>query len=103
VSEARLEGLPGGELVASGLLDLAQGLETPASLLVQIAASRLRCAGLLVPEPESVGEAELRLYALLCEREADPYGRYNALLRELVSCERALESRPVTRPARPGA
>jgi hypothetical protein len=46
-----------------------------------------------VPEPENVGEAELRLYALLCEREGDPYGRYNALLRELVSCERALEAR----------
>jgi hypothetical protein len=100
VAEPELAGLPGGELVAGGLLDLAQGIETPASLLVQIGASRLRSAGLPVPEPPVPAEAELRLYALLCERERDPYGRYNALLRELVSCERALEARPPGRDRR---
>lgn len=98
MTEPDLEGLPGGELVATGLLDLAEGKETAASLLVRIAAPRLRTAGLPVPEAPGAEEPELRLYALLGERERDPYGRYNALLRELVSCERALESPSARRP-----
>lgn len=94
MAERSLAGLPGGVLVASGLLDLAEGRETAASLLVRIGSSRLRRAGLPVPEVSGGESAELLLYALLGEREPDPYGRYNALLRELVSCERALESHP---------
>jgi hypothetical protein len=35
--------------------------------------------------------AEHDLYALLGQEEGDPYSRYNALLRELVSFERALD------------
>lgn len=35
--------------------------------------------------------AELDLYELLGQEEGDPYSRYNALLRELVSFERALD------------
>lgn len=34
--------LPGGDLVAAGLEDLAQGRETVAALLVSIGAPRLR-------------------------------------------------------------
>lgn len=94
MADRGLESLPGGTLVATGLLDLTEGKETAASLLVRIGAARLRASGLPVPELPDGEQAELLLYALLCERERDPYGRYNALLRELVSCERALEARP---------
>jgi hypothetical protein len=39
-------------------------------------------------------DAELELYRTLCASGVrDPYGRYNSLLRELVSFEQALEHR----------
>lgn len=44
-----LEGLPGGELVAEGLRDLAAGQESVAALLVQIGAPRLSALGLQIP------------------------------------------------------
>jgi hypothetical protein len=48
----RLEGLPGGDLTAKGLLDLEQGEETVEALLVCIAAPRLRAAGVPVLPPQ---------------------------------------------------
>jgi hypothetical protein len=38
-----------------------------------------------------VADAELALYELLGKTEEDPYGRYNSLLRRLVSFEHALD------------
>jgi len=82
-------GLPGGDLIAAGLADLAQGRETAAALLVSIGAPRLRRGGMSVPSPLS--DPEHRLYALLRrEGEDSAHSRYNALLRRLVSFERAL-------------
>lgn len=81
--------VPGADLVAEGLADLASGAETVASLLVSIGAPRLRQLGVSVPVP--FPEPEHRLYALL--RPADPktaHSRYNALVRRLVSYERSL-------------
>jgi hypothetical protein len=81
--------VPGADLVAEGLADLASGAETVASLLVSIGAPRLRRLGVSVPVP--FPEPEHRLYALL--RQADPktaHSRYNALVRRLVSYERSL-------------
>jgi hypothetical protein len=41
--------LPGHELVSAGLVDLAAGRESEASLVVAMAAPRLRALGLDVP------------------------------------------------------
>jgi hypothetical protein len=81
--------LPGGDLVREGLGDLRAGRETPAALLVAIGAPRLRQLGIDVP---SVATPEHRLYDLLARQESDSaHSRYNALIRRLVSFERALE------------
>jgi hypothetical protein len=81
--------LPGADLVAKGLGDLAAGLETEASLLVSIGAPRLQRLGVDVPNPFPASEH--RLYALLSRGDPDSaHSRYNALLRRLVSFERAL-------------
>jgi hypothetical protein len=90
-----LEGLPGAELVEKGLIDGAGGVESVEALLVAIAAPRLTWLGVRVPQTlTSLREPELRLYDELGRQKiVDPYSRYNALLRELVSFERALEQR----------
>lgn len=88
--------IPGLDLVERGLADLREGRETAAALLVEIAAPRLRFVGFEVPVlPPREPDTELRLYALLCSQPdvADPYRRYNDLLRQLSSTCRALESR----------
>lgn len=46
--------LPGHELASEGLLDLAAGRESPSSLLVAMAAPRLRALGFDVPEVDAV-------------------------------------------------
>ena len=85
------EDLPGGELVRDGLDDLRNGRETAPALLVAIGAPRLRRLGIAVPE--SAQDPEHRLYALLARTEGDAaHARYNALIRRLVSFERAAES-----------
>ena len=81
-------GLPGAELVEAGLRDLSHGDETVESLLVSIAATRLRSLGLVVPAP--IGDAELRLYhRLAAVHGAAAHAKYNALVRRLVSFQRA--------------
>jgi len=81
--------LPGGDLVTRGLTDLRHDRVTVESLLVSIGAPRLRLAGVEVPAP--LDDPEHRLYALLAAEDSDSaHGRYNALVRRLVSYERAL-------------
>ena len=83
------DALPGGDLVAEGLRDLAQGRETVASLLVSVGAANLRSAGIDVPDT-AFTDPEHRLYHLLAADDADSaHTRYNALIRRLVSFERA--------------
>ena len=85
-----LEHFPGGDLVGKGLADLERGAETIESLLVSIAAGRLRAQGL--PVTQTIPNPEHRLYAILAESDPDSaHSRYNALLRRLVSFESALE------------
>lgn len=80
--------LPGGELIAEGLKDLEAGRETIPALLVSIGAPRLRAAGIPVEEP--IETPEHRLYAALArERGNGAHSAYNALIRRLVSFERA--------------
>ena len=90
------EGLPGADLVHAGLSDLAGGRNTIAACLVRIARTRLSRAGLTL-NGENQSEAELDLYRLLMAQGGDAYGRYNALIRELVSFERALDARRARR------
>jgi hypothetical protein len=83
--------LPGEELVTKGISDLAARIESPESLLVSIGAPRLRRLGLTVTEP--FASPEHRLYELLRSEYGDAaHSRYNALVRRLVSFERAAET-----------
>jgi hypothetical protein len=85
--------LPGEDLVRAGLADLRRGEPTAAALLVSIGAPRL--ARLDVELPHILPDPEHRLYELLAlEDEASAHGRYNALVRRLVSYERAAGCRP---------
>ena len=86
----QLERLPGGDLVQKGLADLAESRVTIEALLVSIAAPRLARRGLLAAAP--LPDPEHRLYEQLAREDSDSaHSRYNALLRRLVSFERALE------------
>ncbi len=83
--------LPGCDLIERGLDDLGQGSETIPALLVSIGAFRLRRLGLPVPE-RTIPSPEIRLYQKLQESDPDAaHSRYNALIRTLVSFERAAE------------
>lgn len=94
-----LECLPGYELIREGLEDISAKRESAASLLVLVGADRLRrilrqaqdSVGLIVPETDDT-DPEHRLYELLSREDSDSaHSRYNALIRQLVSFERAAE------------
>lgn len=83
--------LPGADLVEQGLADLRAGRESSEALLVAIGEPRLRRIGLDLP-PIAIDEPEHRLYLLLAADDpATAHSRYNALIRRLVSFERAAE------------
>jgi len=81
--------LPGGERMLRGLEDWRHGRTTIESCLVVIAFGKFRAAG-LVSGDAPFAEAELVLYDLLRKEGHNAYGRYNSLIRELVSFGRAL-------------
>jgi hypothetical protein len=85
------DALPGADLIQKGLLDLTNGVESIEALLVLIGAPRLRRIGYDVPDdPPFLPED--RLWAKLSEEDSDSaHSRYNALIRRLVSFERASE------------
>jgi hypothetical protein len=86
----RIDALPGADLVRRGLADLDAHVESIEALLVSIGAARLRRAGLTVPP--AIGSPEHALYEALRRGNPDSaHSRYNALIRRLVSFERALE------------
>ncbi len=83
-------GLPGEDLVEAGRRDLAEGIESVEALLVSIGAPRLRRLGLVIDH--ALDAPEERLYDLLARDDpAGAHGKYNALVRRLVSFERAAE------------
>lgn len=85
-----MRALPGGDLVSEGLDDLAAGVESVPALLVSIGSPRLRPLGFGIADP--IPNPEHRLYELLrAEDPDDAHSRYNALIRRLVSFERAAE------------
>jgi len=83
--------LPGEKLIESGAEDLRDGRETIAALVVAVGAPRLRRLGVKLPD-KLPDNPEHRLYALLAKEGSDSaHSRYNALIRRLVSYERAAE------------
>jgi len=82
--------LPGADLIERGLSDLVEGIPSIEALLVSIGAPRLRSAGIEVAL--AISEPERKLYELLAAQDPDSaHSRYNALIRRLVSFERAAE------------
>jgi hypothetical protein len=91
VDADRLSALPGSDLVLKGLRDLEAGVESAESLLVLVGAPKLRSLGVDVPVLRHATSPEHRLYARLeAVDSASAHSRYNALVRRLVSFERAL-------------
>lgn len=88
-SSAEIMRWPGGERMLQGLQDWREGRTTVASCLVVIAFGKFRAAGLVAGEAP-FQEAELILYDLLKKEGGNAYGRYNSLIRELVSFGRVL-------------
>ena len=82
--------LPGEDLIRQGIDDLGRGITSIPALLVSVGAPRLRRLGLDLPAP--IDAPEHRLYQLLRDADAaTAHSRYNALIRRLVSYERAAE------------
>ena len=78
-------GLPGGELIDSGLASLAAGEESLESLVVSLAAPRLRREGVPLPALE-IPDADMRLFRLLEQMSGDlAHARYLAYLRQATS------------------
>lgn len=83
------DALPGADLVRAGLRDIEEGVESIEALLVLIGAPRLRALGFSVPDTTL---PEHKLYDKLAAEDSDTaHSRYNALLRRLISFERAAE------------
>lgn len=82
--------LPGQDLIEAGLRDVERGRESVPALLVSVGAPRLRRLGFRIPH--AITSPERRLYDLLARDNSDTaHSRYNALIRRLVSFERAAE------------
>lgn len=78
-------GLPGGEAIDRGLAALAAGEETIESLLVSLAAPRLKREGVPLPR-ELFPDADVHLYRLLERTSGDlAHARYLAYLRQATS------------------
>ena len=76
--------------MAKGIADLSRQIESVEALLVSIGAPRLTRIGFSVPP--ALPNPERRLYKRLAESDQDSaHSRYNALIRRLVSFERAAE------------
>ena len=82
------DALPGADLIREGLHDIEAGIESVPALLVLVGTPRLRRLGFDVPD--SPDYPEDRLYALLAREYGNSaHSKYNALIRRLVSFERA--------------
>ena len=89
-----IAGLPGEALVRQGLADYRSGRCSIEACLIGVARLRLVGAGLILAGMASlIIEPEAQLYRLLRAQGGDAYSKYNALMREIVSFESALEAR----------
>lgn len=79
-------GLPGGDIVDTGLAHLAVGTISPESLVVSLAAPRLRREGVPVSRDTVFAEPEDRLYDALSATTGDlAHARYAAYLEQIAS------------------
>ena len=84
--------LPGEDLVARGLEDLAADRMSELALLVLVASPSLRRLGIAIPTRELRAPCEHLLYAQLEDRlGAGAHSYYNSLIRRIVSFTHALE------------
>jgi hypothetical protein len=84
------DALPGADVIREGFRDLHAGVESVPALLVLVGAPRLRELGYDVADVDYFPED--RLYAQLAAAHGDgAHSQYNALIRLLVSFERAAE------------
>jgi hypothetical protein len=83
--------LPGADLVEKGISDLARGVISIEAWLVSIGADRLKnSSGIEISG--ALDQPETGLYEALAREDQDSaHSRYNALVRRLVSFERAVE------------
>ena len=85
-----MNSLPANDLIATGIHDLQYERETIPALLVAIGAPKLRSLGIEIPG-DLPANPEHRLYDLLATNEPDSaHSKYNALIRKLVSYQRAI-------------
>ena len=77
--------------ILEGLRDFHENRHTAAACLVRMARRRLAKAGLMKALPPVDDGAELDLYHLLSHEGNQAHSRYNALIRELISFEHALD------------
>lgn len=83
-----LKSLPGADLVQRGVADLDTGVESTEALLVSIGAPRLRSVGIEFASP--IPDPDHKLYLRLAQEKGNgAHSAYNALIRRLVSFERA--------------
>jgi hypothetical protein len=88
--KAASQSLPGADLIAQGLADLDAHRETVEALLVSIGAPRLQLLGYELDSP--FDSPEHRLYLRLAREKGNAaHSAYNALIRRLVSFERAAQ------------
>lgn len=81
--------VPGADIVERGIEDLGRERDSIEALVVSIGAPRLAMAGIAVPSP--ISAPEHKLYArLAAEKGNGAHSAYNALIRRLVSFERAV-------------
>lgn len=92
-----LEQYPGGDLIKQGILDSQENRKTIFSCLIQIAFPTLSKMNILPSEIQLLNQedAELTLYRILKSETGDAYSRYNALIRQLISFERAITRKPL--------
>ena len=88
-----LADLPGAQRIQQGLQDYHENRHTMSACLVRMARLRLVRAGLMEPSLPHDIDAELDLYRLLSHEGNQAHSRYNALVRELISFEHALDHR----------
>jgi len=81
---------PGKDLIIDGLKDLAANIETVPALLVSVGSPRLIRIGFEIEN--TFIDPEMKLYEKLSELYPNnAHSKYNALIRQLVSFERACE------------
>src|SRR5438552_13488359 len=92
IREEHLNGLPGADIVRTGLQELREGAAGECGLSVLIASPSLIRLGIEVPTANNIPRPwEHQLYSLLESTHANgAYSRYNSLLRRMASFLHAL-------------